>query len=235
MKQGSTPYVKRLPKSAVMRPLMYGLAGALLSGGTFVFSSHPFGIALAAAAGGFSGAASAVCGALIGCLRLDDGTVFAAAISAVFIFRLIIGRWLNPPEHREETPAGSKGERLIFRLRRYAVEASEVSFHESKLIRMIVSAAASVAAGGVISASDGYRIESIVSTVAAAVISPTLVYLYSGIGDTSRSRTLSEAGRCAVAASAVVSLTGLVPYIDIAPAAAFVIVLLASRSSGTLV
>ena len=117
-----------------------------------MFSSHPFGIALAAAAGGFSGAASAVCGALIGCLRLDDGTVFAAAISAVFIFRLIIGRWLNPPEHREETPAGSKGEHLIFRLRRYAVEASEVSFHESKLIRMIVSAAASVAAGGVISA-----------------------------------------------------------------------------------
>ena len=237
MKQGSTPYVKRLSGTTVIRPLLYCFAGAVFSGGTFIFSSHPFGIALVSAVTGFPCAAAAVCGALIGCLRLSNSTVYAASVSIVFIFRLVLGRWLSPPEHREEISTGlSAPARFLFRIRRYATEASEVSFREARLVRMLLSSAAAVSAGGIVSASGGYRMEDIVSTVATALTAPILVYLYSGVGSSSGSSQMAaESGRCAFAASFVVSLSGLVPYIDIAPAAAFVIVLLASKSGGTLV
>lgn len=235
MKQESRNYTEHTGIKNILHPIFCVLIGAIISGGEFVFATHPFGIAVVSAACGFSYAAPIVIGSVIGSVRLADGTLYAAAVCAIFILRLIIGRWLSSPDGREEMPDNvTAARRIFFRVRRYLCEAAEVSFRESKIVRMMIGSTVSLCVGALICTTRGFELDDIVSTVASAICTPILIGLYCEAKANGNGKIKAEAGLCAISITVVLSLGNLIPHADLSPGAAFALVVLTSRYKGSL-
>ena len=75
---------------------------ALLFAGTRAFpGTYPFGIALAASAGGVLSAVSVTLGSLVGSARIPAvGGVYALAFASLFVLRLVLSRWLAESSSR---------------------------------------------------------------------------------------------------------------------------------------
>lgn len=226
----------------ILKATFYSLLGALLAGGKLIPSAHPFGISLCAALSGGTQALAATLGAIAGSLRLTSGGIHAAVISGVFIARLLLGKWLyGGNEEKGETVCAVSPKiiaRLALKAKLFITSAMKTSFNESLFIRMTLSGAASMLYGAVRCAENGYATRDLIGALIASLASPLLVFLYSyaSASDNENSHSvLKEAGKCALAASLVMSLDGITPYFDAAVPAAFVITMLVTRDGGTFI
>ncbi len=99
---------------------------ALLFAGTRAFpGTYPFGIALAASAGGVLSAVSVTLGSLVGSARIPAvGGVYALAFASLFVLRLVLSRWLaesssRPKPRGKPEDGGPLFSALLPKLRRF--------------------------------------------------------------------------------------------------------------------
>ncbi|MCQ2456378.1 MAG: SpoIIE family protein phosphatase [Clostridia bacterium] len=217
--------------SGLGRAAAYFLAGALFAGGEVLPAAYPLGVSLTAAAADMTSGAAAVLGIIVGSLRVPHGIVIASVTSALCLVRLIAGRIAPPPENREARPTRDGA---AARARRFLLEAAECSFAESVFVKMAISSLASLIIGAVICAENSYSVPFVAGCVVSSLVSPALTYLYGRAF--SRGRDLpGEAGRIALAASAVLSLSGLFSHFDLAVPAAFALSVLMTRERGVFI
>lgn len=255
--------IEKLTPSAALPYAICALLSFTIASGSITEGAHPFALALTAAAGGFPLAASAALGGFIGLLRIGCVGSYGILIAALLVARMTIGRWLagdavgrgrgssNSAKKsrgavKSHPPASKKSASVQEWLRKRAVpavllyvkECAEVSCREALPVRMALGAAGVMIGGLLHSRNYDYSYGTLIGVVAASALSPVLVWLYASAEsrDNDVERLVVDAGRIALAASVVFSLSGSgFVLFDFGVAAAFAATLFASRSRGMFV
>ena len=241
----------KLSPSAVLSAAFYSVFSFIAAAGSITEGAYPFALSLTAAARGFPLAAAAAVGGILGSLRIGGGGSYSILIFALLIARMVLGRWLASEKEdgvkqktiRRQTPRGENGSDLTGRLltaaSEYMKESIRVSCRETLPVRMALSAVGVMIAGILYSRSLGYSYWALVGTVLSSALSPVLVWLYACAerrGKGEKEQLVADAGRIALAATAVLSLRGTGTLLfDFGVALAFAVTLLASRSRGMLI
>ena len=246
----AAPQVKKIKPETVLIPAIYAAAGFIFAPGEFIFGSYPFGISLTAAAPGVSNALAALAGSMLGCLRIKGGASHALILPALFVIRMIIGYWLSDSSKRgilkasvsEKNEAYSNEENRFLRMLescvRITVHCAVTAFRESVYVRMALGSVASIVSGAMFASDGGYAYRDLIGAVISAIVSPIIIYLYSAAFEKDGrfgNGLLTEAGQCALAATAVLSLSTVnIAGYNLGVAAAFAVTVIVSRTRGTL-
>ena len=223
----------QIPKEKVITAAAYAALSGVCTWGTVFGRAGYFALSLLSAVTCLPNCAAALLGAAAASLTLEDGGIFAASAAGVFLLRLILGGFLgnggeaSSKEKKQDAPAGILHKALA--MLRYC---ADVSFRESVIFRMSVALTAILVYGGVSCAADGYASRDLLSAAVGAALSPALVYFYKASADPDAGVTVREAGMCAVAATAVLSLGSTFSPWDLSVPAAFVITIVAACLKG---
>ncbi|MBR2011518.1 MAG: SpoIIE family protein phosphatase [Clostridia bacterium] len=199
--QGGTEYAT---VEKLCRHLIFAALGALLSAAELVFGVHPFGIALAAAAGEY----------------------FYATALGVAVFALVVGDYTSLVALGVLTLL-----RLAVALITQDKLSAKAFFHERALFRITASAVAVLGVGisGVIS--GGFRFYDLFAMLLAVAAAPLATLLYLGVFERDHGLVAYhfEVGTSAVVLTAVfamrtISLFGIYPAAAIAAGIAFLLV-----------
>ena len=195
------------------------------AGGVFVCGSlpgggFPFGTSLVCAVSGKVSCAAVTAGAIAGSV-ISGNVLRGLAAGAVFLLRILLGLLLF--DKGDEKKAGLS-ERL-----------KQMALNESVYARMMLAAAVTLIFGGVALADGSYTVGLLASSAASGALCPVLVFLYETLlSQNEASPLLYKCGECAVAVSAVLGSTQLLPFADLQIPSAFAIAMLVTLQRGAL-
>ncbi|MBQ7826635.1 MAG: SpoIIE family protein phosphatase [Clostridia bacterium] len=224
-------------RKASVRQMLRGLAlfggGALFACGSLPAGAAPFGVALACAARGKGASIAAAAGALMSSL-FNGKFVFGCAAAAVPLMRAVLGLVLFGRDEERRTLRERTAESSVLGV--IAGRLKKLSFDESVYARMMLASAVELLFGGVLLSGADYSIATVASIAAAGALSPVLVYLYEAVlfvkGHAERESALYRCGECAIAVSAVLGASSVLPFADLSIPCAFAVSILVTQRRG---